>query len=96
MAKGKKTGGRKKGTPNVATRDVQTLLDKVFAKVDPVEKLVSLLNKPMDAGVEARVLLRLLEYRYGQPVQQIQGPGEDGKFELVVKHVGIGAKPTAS
>jgi len=73
MAKGIKTGGRKKGTPNKSQQDVQVLLDAVFKQVDPIEKLVNLLHKPLDAGVEARVLLRLLEYRYGQPRQEISG-----------------------
>jgi hypothetical protein len=72
MAKGVKTGGRKKGTPNKSRLDLQEMLDQVFAQVDPVQKLIRLLNKPMDAGVEARVLLRLLEYRYGQPTQAIK------------------------
>ena len=67
-----KTGGRKKGTPNAITKDVQALVDQVFARVNPVEKLCALLNKPMDAGVEARVLLRLMEYKYGQPVQTMK------------------------
>ncbi|SRR6266566_3317897 len=71
MAQGFKSGGRKKGTPNKSTETVHQLLDQVFAKVNPVRKLISLLNKPLDAGVEARVLLRLLEYRYGQPTENI-------------------------
>ena len=76
--KGQRFGGRQKGTPNKRLA-LQELLDAVFEKVDPVEKLVSLLNKPLDASTEARVLLRLMEYRYGQPSQNISltGPMAD-------------------
>lgn len=78
-AGGRREGaGRKPGVPNKGTHEVRDLLDAVFAKVDPVKKLVALLNKPMDAGVEARVLLRLLEYRYGQPKQSVEISGADG------------------
>jgi hypothetical protein len=76
--KGMKTGGRKKGSVNKSTRDVQVLVDKVFKKVEPVQKIVDLLNKPMDVNVEARVLLRLLEYRYGQPTASVEHSGPDG------------------
>ena len=76
---GKREGaGRKPGIPNKSTYELRELLDAVFAKVNPVEKLISLLDKPMDVGTEARVLLRLLEYRYGQPKQQIELTGENG------------------
>lgn len=40
--KGKKTGGRKKGTPNKATQDVITLLESL--KCDPIEKLARICN----------------------------------------------------
>lgn len=76
---GKREGaGRKAGGHNKSTPEVRALLDAVFAKVDPVKKLVALLNKPMDPSVEARVLLRLLEYRYGLPQQTVAITGADG------------------
>jgi hypothetical protein len=77
MARGFKTGGRTKGTPN-KRHELQELLDAVFERVDPIEKLTNLLNQPMDKGVEARVLLRLLEYRYGQPQQRVELTGANG------------------
>jgi hypothetical protein len=45
MAKGRKTGGRKKGTPNKLTRDVQEFVERIFEDVDPVEITVELLTK---------------------------------------------------
>ncbi len=78
-AGGRRDGaGRKPGVPNRSTPEVRDLLDAVFAKVDPVKKLVDLLNKPLDVGTEARVLLRLLEYRYGQPQQHVELSGDIG------------------
>lgn len=76
-------GGRQKGTPNKAHNDIQALIDQVFEKVNPVEKLVSLLNRPLDTATEARVFLRLMEYRYGLPRQVIaieEQPVEHGSI----------------
>lgn len=85
MPGGRREGaGRKAGGHNKSTEEVRVLLDAVFAKVDPIQKLVDLLNKPMDAGVEARVLLRLLEYRYGQPAQFVE---HSGGVAFTVKHI---------
>lgn len=82
--KGVKTGGRKKGTPNVATRDVQELVNAIFAKIDPVEKALQIFNSG-NLKSETALLMRLLEYRYGKPVQPIAGTGEGGAipFQLV-------------
>lgn len=92
MAKGTKTGGRAKGTPNKASYDVHKLLDRVFAKkggIDLAEKLNALLNLPMDRGVEARVLLKLMEYRYGAPRQEVSGPdGGPMELRIIVEHIG--------
>jgi len=44
----KKTGGRKKGTPNKLTRDVQAFVDAIFSKVNPIEKLETLLASESD------------------------------------------------
>ena len=92
MAKGFKTGGRTKGTPN-KRHELQELLDAVFSKVDPVEKLIALLNKPLDVGTEARVLLRLLEYRYGQPQQTVAITGADGGPVQHTIRFGNGERP---
>jgi len=67
MAKGRKTGGRTKGTPKKLTRDVQEFVERIFEAVDPVEITVELLTKCQSEKVQGMVLLRLLEYRYGRP-----------------------------
>jgi hypothetical protein len=69
MAKGRKTGGRKKGTPNKRL-DLQEFLTAVFERVDPVKVAEKLLRAK---GPSERVLIRLLEYRYGRPPQGAEG-----------------------
>ena len=75
MAKGRKTGGRKKGTPNKLTRDVQEFVERIFEAVDPVEITVELLTKCKSEKVQGMVLLRLLEYRYGRPRYELAVDG---------------------
>ena len=87
MAKGKKTGGRTKGTPNKLTRDVQTFVDAIFRKVNPIEKLETLLASESDK-VQAGVLLRLLEYRYGKPKESVELSGNVGLREDCAKSAG--------
>lgn len=87
MAKGAKTGGRKKGTPNRNASDVKQLVDAIFKKVDPIEKAIKLLEFGSDK-TQATVLVRLLEYRYGKPVQPIEGTQEGGAFRVIVEHIG--------
>ena len=45
--------------------------------MDPIEKLRTLLDSESDK-VQAGVLLRLLEYRYGKPVQPVEQTGPIG------------------
>ena len=83
MAKGRKTGGRKKGTPNKLTRDVQEFVERIFEAVDPVEITVALLTKCKSEKVQGMVLLRLLEYRYGRPRYELAVDGRlQGRLTL--------------
>jgi hypothetical protein len=71
---GKRPGaGRKKGGQNRTTAEIKALIDEIFLKIDPVEKAIKLLQFGSDK-TQATILLRLLEYRYGKPVQPITGP----------------------
>jgi hypothetical protein len=63
MAKDKKTGGRKKGTPN-KRQDLQEFLDAVFERADPLEVAEKLLR---GKAPSERLFIRLLEYRFGRP-----------------------------
>ncbi len=50
MAKGKKTGGRKKGTPNKATADIEAKLTALGC--DPIEGLARIANgEPIKCGI---------------------------------------------
>jgi hypothetical protein len=72
MAKGRKTGGRKTGTPNKATRTVREAFVEAFAIVDrgPTalavwgaenpEKFYTLATKLIPTAVEASVTVALL------------------------------------
>lgn len=69
-----KAGGRKRGSKNKLTRDVQEFVDKVFEGVEPIGKLQSLLGSESEK-VQAGVMLRLLEYRYGKPKESVELSG---------------------
>jgi hypothetical protein len=82
--KGVRYGGRKKGTPN--KRDgLEPFLRKVFKLADPVEVAEKLLNADTP---DSKLLIRLLEYKFGRPPQEISGP--DGGAIPVIN---IGALP---
>src|SRR5215831_12849158 len=72
MAHGRKTGGRKKGTPNKRL-ELQEFLDSVEEQIDPVKLARKFLS---GKNPSEKVFLRLLEYRYGKPPQIVTG--EDG------------------
>jgi hypothetical protein len=70
-ADGTKSGGRVRGTPNKATRQLKKFLDGVFTEAigDPVFRQALLIRiKTLD--LDAKVLLRLLEYWAGAPQKQ--------------------------
>jgi hypothetical protein len=66
-------GGRPRGSKGKAARDVQAFVDKVFSKVDPQELAEELMLNCKSEKVQGMVFLRLLEYRYGRPISQIEG-----------------------
>lgn len=61
MAKGLKTGGRMRGTPNKNGQDLLIVLNA--ANVNVAEKLMKLLPK-LKAEKQADVLMKLMEYIY--------------------------------
>ncbi len=91
MALGKKTGGRKKGTPNRATAAAKEFVARVEKKL-AARKVAgyaslgeigaTLLTCGMPPVIE-RVWERLMEYKYGKPVQPLSGP-EDGPVRIVL------------
>jgi predicted nucleotidyltransferase len=84
MAKGVKTGGRRPGSRNKLTRDVQAFVDQIFKRIDPIDKLESLLASESEK-VQAGVMIRLLEYRYGKPKESIELTGSITYTEALTK-----------
>lgn len=85
---GKRQGaGRKKGGHNQSTHDVKELVDQIFSKVDPIKKALYLFEKGSDK-TQVTLLMRLLEYRYGKPVQPIEGVQDGVPIGIqIVSHV---------
>jgi len=92
-----KTGGRKKGGRNKATKDVQSFVDAVFSKVDPIALCNKLLASE-DEKVVAGVLKMLMEYRFGKPAQPVTGENGQGpvlhKLEII-NHIERPVRPSA-
>lgn len=76
MAKGIKTGGRAKGTPNKATADI-----KALAQVHASEAIATLANILMSSESDtARIAAakELLDRGYGKAMQGVELTGKDG------------------
>lgn len=58
----KKTGGRKKGTPNKKTVEFINAL----GSFDPVKRLIELCSRTEDETLEAKICLEMLKYIYPQ------------------------------
>lgn len=88
MAKGRKTGGRLKGTPNKATAAVKSFVAGVEARLHQrgmsLEERAFQLLRCADPQVIARTLGIILAYKYGKPVQPIAGAGEDSEPVKIV------------
>jgi hypothetical protein len=76
-----KKGGRPKGAKGTAAREVRKFVDKVFAKLDPEKFAIELLNCN-DEKIRATVFLRLLEYRYGRPMAQLDPKSEENRVSI--------------
>jgi hypothetical protein len=59
MAKGKKTGGREQGTPNLLTKEMRAILKSIIAK--ELELLPETLEK-LEPEKRAEIVLKLLPY----------------------------------
>lgn len=74
MAKGQKTGGRVKGTPNKATREIREELARLFTP----EYFETLPNRLREGKLAPAIEAKLLAYRYGEPRQTMELTGEGG------------------
>lgn len=85
MALGRKTGGRKKGTPNKKTQSIQDKLDKHGC--DPIEGMAKIAKQAMDEGDMSLALSAYKEIaQYIVPKRKaIELSNEEGKEPLRIE-----------
>lgn len=88
MAKGFKTGGRKKGSPNKTTQAAKDAIAQAASELGGAARLVEWaredkLNERVFWGTIYPKLLPL----------QVNGSGENGEHQVILQVVGVGAKP---
>jgi len=66
----KKLGGRKKGTPNKLTRDVQQFIDDVLTHEEATETAKKLIRSGDQKTVA--IFIKLMEYRFGKPKETVE------------------------
>jgi hypothetical protein len=76
--------GRPAGSKNKSTIDVRDFVDTLDRRVNLLDKLETLL-KCESEKVQAQVVLRLLEYRYGKPKESIELSGHVTYTEALAK-----------
>jgi len=87
MAKGKKTGGRKKGTPNKVTDSIKSLLNSVLPEAElKTQWEYFLAHEDVQIRFESFKLAN--HYLFGKPVQIVAG-----SEELPPVHIDISAIP---
>jgi hypothetical protein len=70
MALGRKTGGRKKGTPNKSTAALRAIAQQYDEEA--VEKLVHLMRNSLDEKVQHAAAVDLIEIGHGKPKQTVE------------------------
>ncbi len=80
MATGRKTGGRRKGTPNRATAGIKAAFQKHGDEL--VDALLKL-TKSNDERIRLGAIQAALDRGWGRPAQAITG-GDDGPVTIVV------------
>ncbi len=93
MARGKKTGGRRAGTPNRVTAPIADVLTKLGTDKDGQDVHAARLHQltlSSDEHVSIKALNVVLAYKHGKPTEHVQLGGEGGG-PVVVKFVDAGA-----
>lgn len=82
MAFGKKTGGRQKGVPNKANRDLKELARSFTGRC--LEELERIAFTNDDDDTRLKAIGMILDRGHGKPAQAITGEGGEGaaKFEI--------------
>lgn len=91
MAKGRKTGGKVKGSHNKSTLEGQQHVERILAKLKEEKNLtiedisVALLTSGVPAIIQ-RELASIREFNYSKPKQQTEISTEDGQPLLVLSN----------
>jgi hypothetical protein len=83
MAKGVKTGGRQKGTPNKLTADIKALAQNYAS--DAITMLATILTTSENDSARIAAAKELLDRGYGRAQQAVELSGEVGLTVQIVK-----------
>lgn len=83
MAKGVKTGGRQKGTPNKVTADIKALAQNYAAEA--ISALATILATSDNDSARISAAKELLDRGYGRAQQAVELSGEVGLTVQIVK-----------
>lgn len=78
MAAGRKTGGRVKGVPNRATRDIKALAQKHTPEA--LKTLVSIMKASVSDPARVAAAKELLDRGYGRSTQTVNATVEDRRM----------------
>jgi hypothetical protein len=88
MAKGVKTGGRVKGTPNKITADVRALAQEYGE--DAIRELATILTTSENHSARIAAAKEILDRGYGKATQSVEMAGPDGgpmQFSQIVRRI---------
>lgn len=80
MAKGQKTGGRRKGTPNKVTREISELAKAMVP--ESIQELGRLAKEAVSETARVSAIGMILDRAYGKPSQAISHSGAVGSYDL--------------
>lgn len=83
MAAGRKTGGRVKGVPNKATRDVKAQAGKYTAEA--LRTLAEIMKSSESDAARVAAAKELLDRGHGKSAQPVTGEGGEGPITVVVR-----------
>lgn len=78
--KGRKTGGRVKGVPNKATREIKALAQRYTD--DALKTLVQVMQSSESDAARVAAARELLDRGYGKSAQALTGEGGEGPVKL--------------
>lgn len=89
--KGRKTGGRKVGSTNKATKDIRALAQKYTDRA--IKRLVHIMDKAESEAAQAAAAKELLDRGHGkskQPLEHDVGEGLEDWLDQLAKRGGAG------